>query len=1005
MSSLLIKEQKSNIEKPVFWDTDIKQAIDERSREWRWVFVLGNKHGRLLNKYTPNYVLFDLETTGISPGNDQVIEISAVKVRSGKVVDEFSTLVNPKRSIPYGATRVNGITDEMVADAPLFFDVLKDFFAFIGDDVLVGHNIHSFDMKFIYRESQKYYGLLPDNDYVDTLIVARKHLPAMSHHRLVDLAEYYHISSKGAHRALNDCHMNQKVYECMAAEKYKAAEMSSKKNTASLSGRIVPRTEQENQQSGNLPGNSGKSQHRTVKLRGVVERITYQNPDNGYTVLKCAVKNYNDLVTVVGSLLDVNVGSVLLIDGNWKVDSRYGRQFIAETWEETMPATIFGIEKYLGSGLIKGVGPKFAKRIVQKFGTDTIEVIETDVSRLCEVEGIGTKRIKQIHESWEKQKEIKNVMLFLQDHGVSTSFAARIYKQYGNESIDKVKENPFRLADDIWGIGFKTADSIAEKLGFGREAFVRLRSGIMYTLSNLADEGHVYALKEQLVKTAAELLEAEESSIIITMDQMIRDKDLIRQKLERERLEDGEIMVFEAIYLPPFYYAETGAANKLKKLAISPAKDRLWTSLEKARKKTGKEDLSIDVKHIEKQVHMEYDEIQAEAIRKAAVSKVLVLTGGPGTGKTTTTQGIIAAYRAFGLKILLAAPTGRAAKRMTEATGLEAKTIHRLLECKPPEGYQKNEEQPLEGDVLIVDECSMIDVVLMNALLKAVPLSMRLVLVGDIDQLPSVGAGNVLRDIIDSGCFPVIRLTRIFRQAQTSRIIMNAHRINEGKLPDLSNGKDTDFFFMTREEPEEAVAEIVNLVRNKLSRYYRMPSNQIQVLTPMQRGVVGATNLNLALQEALNPQGEGLRRSGFIYRQNDKVMQVKNNYDKEVFNGDIGIIESVNMQERTLNVNFDNRIIEYDVSELDELAHAYATTIHKAQGSEYPIVVMPVLMNHFVMLQRNLIYTGITRAKKILVLVGTKKALAYAVRNVTVTKRNTLLKERLNGTAGSAENV
>ena len=389
--------------------------------------------------------------------------------------------------------------------------------------------------------------------------------------------------------------------------------------------------------------------------------------------------------------------------------------------------------------------------------------------------------------------------------------------------------------------------------------------------------------------------------------------------------------------------------------------------------------------------------MQAEDIRRAATAKVLVLTGGPGTGKTTTTQGIIAAYRAFGLNILLAAPTGRAAKRMTEATGLEAKTIHRLLEFKPPEGYQKNEETPLEGDVLIVDECSMIDIVLMNALMKAIPPHMRLILVGDIDQLPSVGAGNVLRDVIDSEVFPVVRLTRIFRQAQTSRIIMNAHKINAGQMPDTSNGKNTDFFFMTQEDPEEAAKKIVELVYKKLPGYYRTPASQIQVLTPMQRGVVGATNLNMALQEALNPQGEGLRRSGFVYRPNDKVMQIKNNYDKEVFNGDIGIIESVDMQDRTLFVNFDGRSIEYDATELDELVHAYATTIHKAQGSEYPIVVMPVLMNHYVMLQRNLIYTGITRAKKILVMVGTKKALSYAVRNVTVTKRNTLLKERLAG--------
>lgn len=768
-----------------------------------------------------------------------------------------------------------------------------------------------------------------------------------------------------------------------------------------------------------------------VKIRCVVERITYQNPENGYSVLKVRVKNEADLVTVVGNLLDVNVGSVLLIDGNWKIDAKYGRQFTAKKWEETMPATIYGIEKYLGSGLIKGVGPKFAKRIVQTYGTDTLDIIETDVNRLIEVPGIGGKRVKMIADSWERQKEIKNVMLFLQDHGVSTSFAVKIYRQYGNESIEKVKENPFRLADDIWGIGFKTADSIAEKMGISKEAFVRLRSGIMFTLSTLADEGHVYAEKEQLIQKAAELLEADESCIVMTMDQMFADKDLIREKIIRESsanensvkgdsvkdnfiknssikdnfikdslassslAEAGEEI--QAIYLPPFYFAENGTASKLKKLAAQPATDRLWVQLAKARQETGNDSLSVDVTKIQEMLHMEYDEVQADAIRQAALSKVMVLTGGPGTGKTTTTQGIIAAYCMFGLKILLAAPTGRAAKRMTEATGLEAKTIHRLLECKPPEGYQKNENNQLEGDVLIVDECSMIDIILMNALMKAIPPHMRLILVGDIDQLPSVGAGNVLRDVMDSGIFPVIRLTRIFRQAQTSQIIMNAHRINQGKMPEFANGKHTDFFFMTREEPEETAATIVDLVKKKLPSYYKVPSSQIQVLTPMQRGVVGATNMNLALQEALNPEGEGLRRSGFIFRVNDKVMQIRNNYDKEVFNGDIGVIESVDTADRTLRVNFDNRSVVYDATELDELVHAYATTIHKAQGSEYPIVVMPVLMSHFIMLQRNLIYTGITRAKKILVMVGTKKALAYAVRNVTVTKRNTLLKERLDG--------
>ena len=683
-----------------------------------------------------------------------------------------------------------------------------------------------------------------------------------------------------------------------------------------------------------------------TKIRCVVERITYQNPENGYSVLKVHVKGYDDLVTVVGNLLDANVGSVLLIEGEWKVDSRYGRQFMAEKWEETLPATVYGMEKYLGSGLIKGVGPKYARKIVQKYGVDTFAVIEDNIELLVEIPGIGHKRIRMIAESWKKQKEVKNIMLFLQEHGVSTAFAARIYKQYGNESISVMKENPFRLADDIWGIGFRTADHIAEKLGFGKEAYVRLRSGIMYTLSELADEGHVYGEREQLTEKAAALLEADDGCIVMTMDQMLKDKDLIREE--------------DAIYLPPFYYAEAGTAGKLRKLASAPAGDRLWIRLEKARRETGNDSLSVDVERIEQAVGMQYDEIQGEAIRRAALAKVMILTGGPGTGKTTTTQGIIAAYRAYGLKILLAAPTGRAAKRMSE-------------------------------------ECSMIDIIMMNSLLKAIPPGMRLILVGDIDQLPSVGAGNVLRDMIASGRFPVIRLTRIFRQALASRIIRNAHRINGGQMPDLSNGKDTDFFFLEREEPEAAAAEIVKLVKEKLPRYYGMQPSMIQVLTPMQRGVAGATNLNLMLQEAINPQGEGLRRSGFIFRPGDRVMQIKNNYDKDVFNGDIGMIETVDLTDRTLSVAFDQRKIIYDATELDELVHAYATTIHKAQGSEYPIVVMPVLMTHFVMLQRNLIYTGITRAKKVLVMVGTRKALSYAVGNVTVTERNTMLAQRLGG--------
>lgn len=710
------------------------------------------------------------------------------------------------------------------------------------------------------------------------------------------------------------------------------------------------------------------NEHPATLLRCVVERITYQNPENGYSVLKVKVKGYNDLVTLVGNLLEVPVGSVLLCRGEWKVDKCYGSQFVAATWEETMPATVYGIEKYLGSGLVKGIGPRFARAIVQRFGTETIDIIETEIERLYEVPNIGRKRVAKIRESWEKQKDIKNVMLFLQGYGVSTAYAAKIYREYGKESIDKVRENPYRLVDDIWGIGFKTADGIAAKMGYEKEDPRRCRSGILYTLGQLSDEGHVYAGEEQLVKTAGQLLEAGETAIRDTLARMLQAEDLILDK--------------DAIYLPPFYHAECGTSRRLRDLAESTGRS-LFDGL-------------FDPSSLTAETGIEYDEVQLAAIRQAVTSKVMVLTGGPGTGKTTTTQGIIAALKKAGLRVLLAAPTGRAAKRMSEATGMEAKTIHRLLEYNPQDGYKRNDENPLEGDALIVDECSMIDILLMNNLLKAVPVGMRLVLVGDIDQLPSVGAGNVLRDIIDSQRIPVVRLVRIFRQAQKSRIVMNAHTINQGRFPDTSNGRDTDFFFMREDDPERAAETIVRLVKERLPRAYRESPDRIQVLTPMQRGVVGAANLNLLLQQALNPSGPSLGRGGYIYRQGDRVMQLRNNYDKDVFNGDLGYIREVNTEERTLKVDFDGKWVEYDVTELDELTLAYATTIHKAQGSEYPIVVMPVLMTHFVMLQRNLIYTGITRAKKICVLIGAMKALAYAVRNVSVLKRNTRLRERLN---------
>lgn len=709
-----------------------------------------------------------------------------------------------------------------------------------------------------------------------------------------------------------------------------------------------------------------------IKLRCVVEHITYQNQENGWSVMRVKVKGYDNLVTLTGSLLDVPVGSVLLVDGDWRVDPRYGQQFVAQSWTEVMPATLYGIEKYLGSGLIKGIGPVYAKAIVSRFGLETIDVIENDIERLLEVPRLGRKRMEKIRESWEKQRDIKEVMVFLQGYGVSTAFAAKIYRKYEKDSIAKVKENPYQLADDIWGIGFKTADGIASRMGYGKSDPRRCRSGILYTLNELAEEGHVYAEPEQLVEAATKLLEADEEPVRQALASMLEAKDVIADS--------------EVIYLPPFYHAEKGSAKRLQSLLSDLSSVNAGFAAEPEAAYGPNPNRGGIV----------YDEVQQAAIQKALASKVMVLTGGPGTGKTTTTQGIIAAFKARHMKILLAAPTGRAAKRMTEATGMEAKTIHRMLEYNPMDGYKRNEENPLEGDALIVDECSMIDILLFYNLMKAIPANMRLILVGDIDQLPSVGAGNVLRDIIDSRQIPVVRLTRIFRQAQSSRIVMNAHAINAGQFPDIRNGHDTDFFFIRQEDADETVRLIIGLVRDRLPRKYGYPAKEIQVLTPMQRGTVGAGNLNIELQNALNPTGRSLARGGYTFRQGDKVMQIRNNYDKNVFNGDIGYITAVDTGERTLTVGFDGRLVEYDITELDEIVLAYAVTIHKSQGSEFPVVVMPVTMKHFVMLQRNLIYTGITRAKKICVLVGTPKALAYAIRQNTVSRRNTRLKERLN---------
>ena len=708
-------------------------------------------------------------------------------------------------------------------------------------------------------------------------------------------------------------------------------------------------------------------------LRCVVERITYQNDDNGYSVIKVKAKGFTDLVTVVGAMAGVNVGSVLALQGEWKIDSKYGKQFSAIKWEETLPATVYGIEKYLGSGLIKGIGPIFAKKIVEKYAVDTLKVIEENPDSLIDVNGIGAKRVGMIKKAWVEQKEIKNVMLFLTEHGVSTAYAVRIYKTYQDKSIEVVRENPYKLADDIWGVGFKTADKIAEQLGFEKECYVRCRSGVLFALNELSNDGHCYAEREQLTQTAVELLDINPENISEAIDNMILGEDIIRDEPD-------------ALYIPPLYYSELGVASRL--YAIHSVSSKIDAGAVK--------NIDALINDSPKMPGVVYSEVQKSAIKQALLSKVLVLTGGPGTGKTTTILGIISLLKRLGLTILLAAPTGRAAKRMSETCGMEAKTIHRLLGFKPPNGYEHDSENPLIGDVLIVDECSMIDIVLMNSLLKAVPDEMKIILVGDVDQLPSVGAGNVLSDIIISGVIPVVKLNTIFRQAQGSDIINNAHKINHGEFPSLNNGKGSDFFFIEQEDSAAIPQAIVELCKTRLPKHYGVdPIHGIQVLCPMNRSENGASNLNAILQTALNPAIGSLKRGGTEYRIGDKVMQIKNNYEKNVFNGDIGIIQSADLNARTLTVVFDNLPVEYDISELDELVLSYATTIHKSQGSEYPIVIMPFTMQFYVMLQRNLLYTGITRAKKALVLIGSKKAVGFAVRNSDVAKRNTGLAKRL----------
>jgi exodeoxyribonuclease V alpha subunit len=712
-------------------------------------------------------------------------------------------------------------------------------------------------------------------------------------------------------------------------------------------------------------------------LEGALDRIVYASEENAWSVVRIAVPGRREPVTAVGNLLGVQPGENVRLHGRWIHDPRYGDQFRVDSYVTVEPATLVGIERYLGSGLVRGIGKVMAKRLVERFGLDTLEVIEKRPERLTEVDGIGAVRRDRIRRAWQEQRGIKEVMLFLQSHGVTTAHAIRIYKEYGERAIAIVKEDPYRLAIEVYGIGFRTADRIAIEMGIPKDAPRRAQAGLLHLLGEFSGEGHLYVPSGKLVTAAAEMLEVDPPRVEEAIGELASAGAVVVEPLSgpTER----------AVYLKPLHEAEAGSAGLLAGLLRTPSPG-----------------VAIDVERalawLEGQERISLAAEQREAIRLALTAKLLVVTGGPGTGKTTLVRGVIQILERKGARILLAAPTGRAAKRLNESTGRTAKTIHRLLEFSPKTGaFERNAGQPLDADLVIVDEASMVDQTLAFHLLQAVPGPCRLILVGDVDQLPSVGPGDFLREVIDASVAPVVRLATIFRQAENSRIVVNAHRVNAGEMPLLGEeGASSDFYFIEREEPEEVLATITTLVSERIPRRFGLdPVDDVQVLTPMHRGDLGTANLNAALQALLNPTGEEVARGSRIFRAGDKVIQLRNNYDLEVFNGDIGRIVSIDEVDREARVRFDERVVAYDAAALDELALAYACSIHKSQGSEYPCVVIPLHTQHYVMLRRNLLYTGITRAKRLLVLVGTRKAIAIAVRNRTVEERCTRLAERL----------
>jgi exodeoxyribonuclease V alpha subunit len=712
-------------------------------------------------------------------------------------------------------------------------------------------------------------------------------------------------------------------------------------------------------------------------LSGVVERVTSHNPETGFAVLRVQPGGRRGVVTVVGTVPTVTAGEYVEAVGGWVLHKDYGQQFRAEHLRTMPPHTAAGIVKYLGSGLIKGIGPHYARRIVEVFGERTLDVIDESPAYLKEVKGIGARRIQRIRESWQQQKAVRGIMVFLQSNGIGIGKAVRIYKTYGDRALELVRANPYRLASDVWGFGFPSADELAQRLGIDRSSPLRARAALRYKLQELSnDKGHVGYLEESLIDMTADMTGIDRSIVAGAVEDGRREDELVREP-------SGEV---PWLYLKPLFLAELGVARAVVGLArgVHPL-----LGIET--------DASLG--WVEKRIGLELAPTQQSAVRQALTQKLLVLTGGPGVGKTTIVRAILEVFTAKGQRAALCAPTGRAAKRLSEMTGREAKTIHRLLEFDAGlGGFKHDRERPLDCDLLVVDEASMVDIALMNKLIQAVPKRACLVLVGDVDQLPSVGPGSVLADLIASGVVPVARLTEIFRQAGQSWIVRAAHAVNAGEMPESAPARTGDFYFVEADDPATILDRMLTMVRQRIPTSFGLdPFRDVQVLTPMNRSELGATNLNIVLQEALNPSrgGEEVERGGWRYRPGDKVIQLKNDYDKDVFNGDIGRVVKVDLHEQELTVDFEGRPTVYDFGELDELALAYATTIHKSQGSEYPAVVIPLHGQHLMMLQRNLLYTAITRGKKLVVLVGSRKALSMAVRRQDATQRYSGLARRI----------